>query len=313
MLWIEMSFDTTHGGGEWGFLKCLWSPTRNIAGGKQGWWEIQSRVKAGDRVLHLRGTDGADAHFVGTSICQTDCQVTLDRPPEPGEWGFAKEFFRTPIAEFESLEEEVPVAKIFQEREVDLRSYFKQNKARPKTEKLRLFYVIQRGALQCQNGAYFSEVDVELAEILLQSLPKTNPTATNVIVGERLYSTLGRIKQEYFSSAVRDNFNHVCCFPNCNVSESRFLVGAHIARWCDVPELRGEISNGLCFCLMHDKAFECGLFTIDETLSVRILPQVNSSKWASTELVAFEGHKISKADIQPSEEALLHHWLRVGF
>ena len=26
MVWIEMGRDAIHGGGEWGFKKCIWSP-----------------------------------------------------------------------------------------------------------------------------------------------------------------------------------------------------------------------------------------------------------------------------------------------
>lgn len=27
MMWIEMSRDEVHGGGDWAFAKCVWSPT----------------------------------------------------------------------------------------------------------------------------------------------------------------------------------------------------------------------------------------------------------------------------------------------
>jgi hypothetical protein len=37
MIWIEMSKDETHGGGEWGFSKCIWAPTYKKGKIKSSW------------------------------------------------------------------------------------------------------------------------------------------------------------------------------------------------------------------------------------------------------------------------------------
>lgn len=62
-------------------------------------------------------------------------------------------------------------------------------------------------------------------------------------------------------------------FPDCDVSDPRFLIGSHIARWADNEKLRGNLGNGLCLCLIHDKAFEVGLYTRDEPLAVFVNPR----------------------------------------
>lgn len=72
--------------------------------------------------------------------------------------------------------------------------------------------------------------------------------------GERIRELRVREGQQRFSDNVRGNYSGRCCFPHCPIVEQHFLIGAHIARWSDVPHLRGKVSNGLCFCLMHDKA-----------------------------------------------------------
>ena len=314
MPWVEMSRDPIHGGGDWGFLKCIWSPTHNRVGGRQSWWENHRRVRSGDLVLHLRGT-GTEAAFIGMSSCLADGEITSARPPEPGEWGYSKQFYRTPIGNFKSFEDGILLETLFSERELELRNYFEKNSGRPPAEKLSLFYVIQSGRLQCQNGAYLSEADAELSEIILRlgivDANLAKPSA--LLVGERISLAITRIRQDQFSLAVRKNYRHSCCFPDCGVTEERFLVGAHIARWSDVPELRGEISNGLCFCLMHDRAFEQGLFTVDDFRRVRVLGRSYESSWAKSELLPYDGEPIKLSLIGPSDEALLHHWMRVGF
>lgn len=37
MVWIEMSRDEIHGGGEWGFKKCIWSPAYKKGDLKGSW------------------------------------------------------------------------------------------------------------------------------------------------------------------------------------------------------------------------------------------------------------------------------------
>jgi putative restriction endonuclease len=312
MPWVEMSRDSVHGGGDWGFLKCLWSPTHTRVGGLQGWWENHRRVRAGDQVLHLRGA-GAEATFVGISTCLADGEITSARPPEPGEWGYAHQFYRTPLGNFESLDEGIKLDTVFVVKDVELRGYFERNRHRSRLEKRSLFYVVQAGRLQCQNGAYLSEADLELSEIILGTPGSEVSRPTSILVGERASVAMTRIRQEQFSFAVRKNYRNSCCFPDCSVADDRFLVGAHIARWTDVPELRGEVSNGLCLCLMHDRAFEQGFFTVDDYLRVRVLSRSYGSDWAKRELMPFDGEALKTAPIAPSEDALLHHWLRVGF
>src|SRR3989337_3866704 len=123
---------------------------------------------------------------------------------------------------------------------------------------------------------------------------------------ERLRTLLSRVGQNEFSTQVRENYGMKCCFPDCDVAERNFLRGGHIARWADAPELRGQISNGLCLCLMHDQAFERGLFTIDLELRIWVDPKkVSSSPWAMSYLQPYHRSELRLGAILPSEEALL--------
>lgn len=127
---------------------------------------------------------------------------------------------------------------------------------------------------------------------------------------ESLRSSRGRVGQSRFSSAVRSNYGDQCCFPGCDVAEPEFLVGAHIARWADVEHLRGDVANGLCLCLMHDKAFELGLFKLDD--DIRVVPKNDTSnRWAQDCIKPFAGKAIRVGKVKPSVEAIRHHRSRV--
>jgi len=327
MLWLEMSRDPTHGSGSWDFTQSLWSPNRKDSasgreGARWGWWETVFKVKAGDSVLHLRGKD-ENAAFVGFSTAESDGIQTTERPPIPGDWSFARKFYRVLLKDFSPFPKIIPLRDVFTQQDAALRAYFKKNKAKSGNQKRLLFYVVlkQSGKLQCQNGGYLSEVDDKLANIILGSDYSTGTEAArspiiDVQTGERIKKLSERVGQQRFSENVKANYNGRCCFPHCPIAERHFLIGAHIARWADVPQLRGNISNGLCFCLMHDKAFEKGLFTItrDYCIAVNKADKVlGSSEWSLENLLPYDGQAISCGAVLPSEEAIILHWTRTGF
>ena len=305
-----MSRDETHGGGEWSFGQALWSPSRKTNGNKWAFWETVLGVQAGDPVLHLRGK-GNEAAFVGFSTASTDGYETTERPPDPAEWGSAQTFYRARLQDFTPLDSPIPLREVFSKRDAELRAYYLSNRTAP--EKERLFYVVQAGRLQCLNGAYLSQVSVELARLLLDEPMYSFHRSTHSLLresdtGEQLRTLRTRIGQSEFSRRVRENYGTRCCFPGCDVAERTFLRGAHIARWADAPAMRGKISNGLCLCLMHDGAFEVGLFTVDLQYCVRVITQ---SPWSAKHLLPYHGYRLRLGGVLPSKEALRHHWSRI--
>lgn len=206
---------------------------------------------------------------------------------------------------------------MFTEQRDRLEQYFVENRARSSRELL--FYVRQGGRLQCLNGGYLSQVSERLGDILLGPTfsgrsNERRPVAVSTATGEVIASIRLRIGQNAFSSNVRQNYGGVCCFPACEVNDSAFLVGAHIDRWADREELRGDTANGLCLCLMHDTAFEFGLFTLDSESRVRVNTQGIAQKpWVVRHLVPHDHGRIRPADVPPSFDALKQHWMRIGF
>ena len=317
MIWLEMSHDHDHGGFGWEFTKCLWSPSHKNPSGSWPFWNSLLKTKENDIVIHLRGTSHK-RFFVSYSIADVDGYETDNRPPKPKDWNFARSYIRVPLKDFVPFIEPISLDEVFKINEQELRDYFISNKKRSRLEKELLFYVIQSDRLQCLNGAYCSHVSPVLARIIFgpdfsYDRIRVQPVSI-VLTGQQITQIATRIGQKEFSDNVCDNYKNQCCFPECEVNEEQFLLGAHIARWSDVLELRGQIANGLCLCLMHDKAFEKGLFTLNLDFKICINhDEIRNSKWAQFHLTPYGGFKIRVGSIKPSEEALKHHWQRIKF
>jgi hypothetical protein len=292
-----------------------WAPTEKHGGGSWPFWSKIRDVQAGDTILHLRGVP-PDAVFAGYSTASSDGFETSERPPEPGAWSYSGKFFRANLQDLTPFERHVNLTELFELRQLDLNEYFDRNKGRGRS-KLNIFYVRQSGRLQCLNGAYLSDVDDELFSTLFNI---TSPGAVtrkpippvSVITGQQLAHVQARQGQAAFSKELKKLYGNACCFPACTVVDSRFLVASHIARWSDNANLRGHLGNGLCFCLMHDKAFEIGLFTVGKDFRVFVKPEAAAmDSLFSAGLSSAHGKSIRTSAIVPLEEALTEHWVRV--
>jgi len=312
---IEMARDEAHGGAGWHFLQCVWAPTEKEKGGRWPFWLKILEIREGDLVLHIRAT-ARKSFFVGYSVASTDGYRTEERPPEPGDWEFSKAFLRADLKDFVPFQTPLSLATIFSSRRRVLEDYFDENKRQGKTKK-NIFFVRQAGQLQCQNGGYLSELDDKLFHALFASEASQydahRPQKTVVNTAQQLGWLKTRIGQAEFSNEIGKLYSHRCCFPSCFITEPRFLVGSHIARWSDNETLRGNLGNGLCLCLMHDKAFEIGLFTLNDEYLVTINASVTRQPSAfMAALKAGHGKQIRLARILPSKEALAEHRKRFG-
>jgi putative restriction endonuclease len=314
--YLEMSRNEDHGGGAWAFTNCVWAPTEKKGGGDWPFWNKVLHIIEGDIVLHLRGIT-PNARFVGYSIASGNGFRTTKRPPIPSKWDYANSFYRADLTGFTPFHQPINLADLFAFRQVELNTYFDSNE-KSGAEKSNIFFVRQSGRLQCLNGAYLSDVDDELLTSLFGegeavTDPKTKRVVLSVETGSQISTVRSRLGQARFASEVKDLYGNKCCFPGCTVSDSRFLVGSHIARWSDNEQLRGKMGNGLCLCLMHDKAFETGIFTLDEYYKVFVNPKERTSDSQFVrDLIVRHGEQIRVSEVKPLEDALLEHWIRVG-
>jgi len=325
MIWLELRANSRTYDPGWNFTESVWAPTKKVNGSNWPFWNLVNQVVAGDIIFHLREIN-RDKVFTGYSIALTDGYTTQEKPThDTHEWDFIDSYYRVDLNDYQPFAKPINLSDYFLKNNKILRDFFTKNKL-DTASKQRLFYVIQRNKLQCLNGAYFSELGQQLSRLIIgiNQIENQDSSITNQVSEPIIstytntgiaYSTLTRrIGHQQFSDNVKANFNYKCCYPTCEVQGSSFLVGGHIARWADNEELRGHTSNGLCLCLMHDKAFEKGLFTLDASLKTNVLINSDdSSEWLISLLENGHNLEIKHHQVSPSIKALRLHWKRIGF
>jgi putative restriction endonuclease len=99
--------------------------------------------------------------------------------------------------------------------------------------------------------------------------------------------------QQFFRQAVLTAYDVRCCISGINVP--RLLVASHIKPWGKFPSDRLNPQNGLCLSALHDAAFDAGLITLDEKLSVVLSKRLRSffpQSALEQNFVPFEGAPI---------------------
>lgn len=328
MVWLELRTQDVEYRSGWNFTESIWAPVLTEKGNQWAYWNTVKEALEGDVVIHISEVAGAN-HFVGFSTVAADAVTTNDLPTDRiHKWGFSASFYKAPLQEFRPLEPSIPTADFFAQNDRALRDFYARNKVARKNKQL-LFYTIQGRPvdgittpnLQCQNGGYLTPLPQELEGLLgITSTPApTRPAilpavpALSTITGEITRQLSARVGHQRFAKNVKDNFAHRCCYPSCKVEGQHFLISGHIARWADQLAYQGLTANGLCLCLMHDKAFESGLFTLNDHYEVVVMFQrLGDRQWLKDLLQDGQGYQIKDRHIDPSLEALRLHRERIG-
>lgn len=75
-----------------------------------------------------------------------------------------------------------------------------------------------------------------------------------------------RVNQNFFRKMILSSYNETCCITGISIAE--LLVAGHIVPWSVDKKNRMNPRNGLCLNALHDKAFDKGIITIDESFRV---------------------------------------------
>jgi predicted restriction endonuclease len=116
--------------------------------------------------------------------------------------------------------------------------------------------------------------------------------------------------QQFFRQAVLTAYDVRCCISGINVP--RLLVASHIKPWGRFPDHRLNPQNGLCLSTLHDAAFDAGLITLDEKLSVVLSKRLRSffpQPALEQNFVPFEGKAIHLPEklAEPDTDFLRYH------
>ncbi len=120
--------------------------------------------------------------------------------------------------------------------------------------------------------------------------------------------TKARIGQNFFRCAVLSAYDYRCCITGLAIS--KLLVASHIVPWRIDEANRLNPSNGLCLSMLHDKAFDIGMMTISEDMTVSV-----SRKYAektdiffNSAILAYDGKPISLPEkFMPHAKFLVYH------
>jgi predicted restriction endonuclease len=84
-----------------------------------------------------------------------------------------------------------------------------------------------------------------------------------------------RIGQSFFRRSVLSAYNYTCCITGLAIPD--LLVASHIVPWRLDPSNRLNPKNGLSLSMLHDKAFDLGIITIAEDMTIRVA-HINNSE-----------------------------------
>ncbi|SHJ24731.1 putative restriction endonuclease [Mesonia phycicola] len=120
-------------------------------------------------------------------------------------------------------------------------------------------------ALQIIEELNFVEEEAEEYFIKNQEINKSNnPTESKSEIKIRAY-------QNKLREIVLDNYNSTCAI--CEINKSDLLVCSHIKPWMSDKEERLNPQNAICFCVLHDKMFDKGYFSLDSEYRIVFGPK----------------------------------------
>jgi hypothetical protein len=117
-----------------------------------------------------------------------------------------------------------------------------------------------------------------------------------------------RVGQDFFRRSVLSAYKYQCCITGLSVP--KLLIASHIIPWRADAANRLNPSNGLCLSMLHDKAFDAGIITImnDMTVSVSRKHAAKTDRFFNSALLAYEGKPIALPNkFSPLAEFLAYH------
>ena len=104
---------------------------------------------------------------------------------------------------------------------------------------------------------------------LLETATKLLLDRHNPEGGEREATTIQRINQPYFRNSLLLNYQCTCCITGMQIPS--MLIASHIKPWkASTPTEKTAASNGLLLNAFHDRAFDQGLISIDDSYRIMV-------------------------------------------
>ena len=125
---------------------------------------------------------------------------------------------------------------------------------------------------------------------------------------EKTTKTKTRVGQEFFRKTVLSSYEYRCCITGLAIPQ--LLVASHIIPWKTDSSNRLNPRNGLSLSMLHDKAFDRGIITISENMTVRVTTKKitrNDSFYAQA-IMGYQDQEIFLPEkFQPHTKFLAYH------
>jgi predicted restriction endonuclease len=156
--------------------------------------------------------------------------------------------------------------------------------------------------IEGQSGSKSEAESLTSRESLELEATATGPSETERVVKVRLH-------QRFFRESVLASYGSACCV--CSNPVPELLTAGHIVPWSAREDLRANPRNGLCLCCLHHSAFDCGLWTVNESYEVQLSSELVTylpNKTLESSFVLYSGSMIQMPDkFRPEQHFLEYH------
>ena len=155
------------------------------------------------------------------------------------------------------------------------------------------------------------ESKLALAELEAEDVPLGDPLEDDddaPVGADRTVVTTVRVGQSFFRAAVLSAYNERCCITGLSVPS--LLVASHIVPWMHDRANRVNPRNGLLLSVLHDKAFDNGLLTVADDMTVRVSRRHidTADTYFSESFMRYEGCRIRLPEkFSPDRDFLSYH------
>lgn len=128
------------------------------------------------------------------------------------------------------------------------------------------------------------------------------------IGGQKAAQVMIRIGQNLFRRTVLDAYQRRCCITG--LASTSLLIASHIIPWRIDIANRLNPRNGLCLSVLHDRAFDAGIITIAEDMTVRVsrTHAGDAGDFFESSISAYDGRLITVPEqFGPDPEFLRYH------
>ena len=153
-----------------------------------------------------------------------------------------------------------------------------------------------------------SEEEFNRLAVPIEPILETEPRLPEGLTEKQMTRPM-RLVQSFFSRSVLASYGYKCSF--CGLEVRALLNASHIIPWKVSVELRADPRNGFCLCVLHDRAFDRGLVSVDAESRLLVSKRVKKANPVPLHrvgLLDLEGQRINlPGRFLPDAKCLEYH------